>query len=156
MPDSLFNKKSLFEIYNEQLRKNKQNMEKNNLSCAEIFLYFLEFIIFYFKIDSVYSNCSVENEGYESMHSILDINDININKKDEKFSEYFKNKYFKCKNYNNNKIEKDGLILIRDPIDPRYNPAHTLNSENYNYFIENLKGGYFYLLKHGGLYELNS
>ena len=155
LPDSLFDKKSLFERYNEQIRKNRQNIEKNNLSCAEIFLYFLEFIIFYFKNDSVYANCSIENEGYESMYSILGINN-NINKTDKIFSEYFKNKYFKYKNYNNNKIERDGLILVRDPIDSHYNPAHTLISENFNYFIENLKNGYFYLLRHGDLYDLNS
>ena len=70
----------------------------------------MEFIIYYFKSDSVYVNCSIENEGYESMHNILNYNDISeTNKKDERFSEYFKRTYFKARNNNDNKKTKDGL-----------------------------------------------
>ena len=149
LPDSLFNSKALYEIYHEQIVKNgPQN--KNNLSCAEIFLYFLEFIIYYFKSDSVYVNCSIENEGYESMSNILNYNYVNdIHKKDDRFSEYFQNKYFKIRNCYDNKMTRDGLILIRDPLDPHYNPGQSLRIGNYITFIENLKKGYLSLLKHG-------
>ena len=66
---------------------------------------------------------------------------------DERFQEYFKYKYCRVKNYNDNKIVKDGNILIRDPIDPHYNPAYTLTNGNYEFFIENLKKGNLNLLK---------
>lgn len=46
----------LSNIYQEQINKNRPQ-NRNNLSCAEIFLHFLEFIIYYFKSDSVYVNC---------------------------------------------------------------------------------------------------
>ena len=147
LPDSLFNSKLLFEIYKEEIG-NKEN--KNNLSCAELFLYFLEFIIYYFKSDSVYVNCSIENEGYESMHNILNYNDISeTNKKDERFSEYFKRTYFKVRGGGDGKKTKDGLILIRDPVDPHYNPGQSLKVGIYNKFIDNLKKGYLELLQHG-------
>ena len=149
LPESLFNSKSYIEIYEEQIGK-KGPQNKNNLSCSELFLYFLEFIIYYFKSDSVYVNCSIENEGYESMYNILNYNDNNdINQTDERFSSYFKNKYCKSKNFNDNKKTRDGLILIRDPLDPHYNPGQTLKTGNYNTFIENLKKGYLSLLKNG-------
>jgi len=149
LPDSLFNKQKLIQIYQEQISKN----EKNNLSCAELFLNFLEFIIFYFKSDSVYVNCSIENEAYESMYYILNNNNVENNKRDERFAEYFKYKYNKFINYNDNKKTKakDGLILIRDPLDPHYNPAQTLKSSGYNTFMDNLKKGYLELLMNGNL-----
>jgi len=145
--DSLNDKKHLMSIYHEEIEKNG----KNNLSCAEIFLSFLEFVIYYFKSDSVYVNCSIEYEGYESMNNILNYNE-NKNIKDERFTEYFKYHYFK-KIYDQIK-NKDGLILLRDPLDPHYNPAHTLINRSYNTFMENLKSGYLYLLKNGDLYGL--
>ena len=102
LPDSLFDAKALNEIYKKQINNNEKK-PLDNLSCAEILLNFLEFIIYYFKNDSVYVNCSIENEGYESMYYILNNNDPDKNEKkkiDERFQEYFKNKYFKCKKYN--------------------------------------------------------
>jgi hypothetical protein len=146
-PESLHDTKFLFNIYREQIDKNGEQ-NKNNMSCAEIFLSFLEFIIYYFKSDSVYVNCSIENEGFESLKTILKFND-NINKKDDRFCEYFKNRYFRAKNYYGNKKVRDGMILIRDPVDPHYNPAHTLKIGIYNTFINNLKKGYISLLKYG-------
>ena len=155
LPDSFFDKKSLFEIYKEQIKTDSKKLEKNNLSCAEIFLYFLEFIIFYFKNDSIYVNCSIESEAYESMQNISDDN-FN-NKNDKKFLDYFKSRYFKRKKYNdNNRMERDGIILIRDPVDPYNNPGHTLNSINFIFFIDNIKKGYLQLLKYGDLYKVNS
>ena len=149
LPDSLFDAKALNEIYKKQINNNEKK-PLDNLSCAEILLNFLEFIIYYFKNDSVYVNCSIENEGYESMYYILNNNDPDKNEKkkiDERFQEYFKNKYFKCKKYNEEKITKDGFILIRDPIDPHYNPGQTLRNGDYIKFIDNLKMGYLKLLK---------
>ena len=146
--DSLDDKKHLMSIYLEEIEKNG----KNNMSCAEIFLSFLEFVIYYFKSDTVYVNCSIEYEGYESMNNILKYNEIK-NLKDERFADYFKYKYFKKVSDDRIKI-KDGLILIRDPLDPHYNPAHTLINRNYNTFMEKLKLGYLYLLKNGDLYGL--
>ena len=145
--NSLNDSNFLFNIYQEQINKNEPQ-NKNNLSCAEIFLYFLEFIIYYFKSDSVYVNCSIENEGYESIKNILIYND-NINKKDDRFSEYFKNKYYRARHYYENRKTRDGMILIRDPVDPHYNPGHTLKIGSFCTFINNLKKGYINLLKHG-------
>ena len=149
LPECLFDKKSLFEIYKEQIINGKKILlGKNDLSCSEIFLHFLEFIIFYFNKNLIYVNCSIENEGYESMNNILNSND-------ENFIEYYKNIYAKKIYTYDNEIQKDGEILIRDPIDPNYNPAHTFNSKNYFYFINSLKRGYLNLLKYGDLYKVN-
>ena len=149
LPEFLFDKKSLFEIYKEQINNNKNILlEKNDLSCSELFLSFLEFIIFYFNKNIIYINCSIENEGYETMNNIL-------NNKDENFNEYFMNIYLKKCNSYNYKIKKDGEILIRDPLNPNYNPAHTLDSRNFMFFINNLKKGYFNLLKYGDLFKVN-
>ena len=145
VPFCLNDNNLLKKIYQKKI----QNKEKNNLSCAEIFLYFLEFIIYYFKCDSVYANCSVENEAYESMYYIMNNNNLTKNKIDERFRGYFKGKYCKAKNLKNNKITKDGFILIRDPFDPYYNPAHTLRNGNYKIFLETLKNGYSSLLQNG-------
>ena len=146
LTENLFDKKSLFEIYKEQINNNKKiSLEKNNLSCVEIFLQFLEFLIFYFNKNLIYVNCSIENEAYESMNNIS-------NNEDKNFIEYFKSIYLK--NLYNNENQKDGEILIRDPIDPNYNPAHTFDSKNYFYFINNLKKGYLNLIKYGDLYKV--
>ena len=145
VPECLNDDNLLKKIYKEKIQKK----EKNNLSCAEIFLYFLEFIIYYFKCDSIYVNCSIENEGFEPMFYILNNDDIKKSKIDERFQEYFKYKYCKAKNFKTNKITKDGFILIRDPLDPHYNPAQTLRNGNYKIFLETLKNGYLNLLKNG-------
>lgn len=146
--ESLYDRKHFMNIYREEIEKNG----KNDMSCAEIFLSFLEFVIYYFKSDTVYVNFSIENEGYESMNNILNYNEIK-KIKDERFTEYFKYRYFKQKSDDKIKI-KDGLILLRDPLDPHYNPAHTLINRVYNTFMEKLKFGYLYLLKNGHLYGL--
>ena len=147
LPEFLLDKKTLFDIYKEQIKNNENILlEKNDLSCAEIFLSFLEFIIFYFNKNIIYINCSIDNEGYESINNIL-------NNNDENFIVYFKNIYLK--KYCSYREQKDGEILIRDPIDPNYNPAHTFDSRNYLYFINNLKKGYLNLLKYGDLFEVN-
>ena len=147
IPSCFFDKeKSLYQIYQER----SVNIQKNELSCAEIFLSFLEYVIYYFKYDSVYVNCCIENEGFESIKNIMNFDDkIDKNKKDDRFFNYFKNKYCKQKNYGDNTKTRDGLILIRDPFDPHYNPAQSFRKGQLNTFMEHLKLGYLSLIKHG-------
>ena len=133
LPSCLFNKDKLRKIYEEQIGKNPN---KNNMSCSEILLEFLEFIIFYFKCDIIYSNCSDKKEGFENINKL---------KNDEsEFGKYYNNTY----NYYD---KVNGMFLIRDPIDPYYNPAQTLKDYNFEEFIESLKFGYVSLIKHGSL-----
>ena len=145
LPDCIFNRDKIKEIYEKQIGNNK-----NKLSCAEIFLSFLEFVIFYFKKDSTFVNCSLGTEGYESMSNIVNLPE------NEDFQGYFCNKYLKCTDYNTKKKAKDGVILIRDPVDPHYNPGQSLKQSNYEKFIEKIKEGYYVLLKTGNFYNLNS
>ena len=148
LPDFLFKKNFLLDIKDTEDFK----LGENKLSCAEIFLHFLEFVIYYFKYDSVYVNCSIEKEGFESMKNILNFEKSEEkNIKDDRFYNYFKNKYCK-KMYFNDMLRsktKDGLILIRDPFDPHYNPAQSLKKGTLNTFRDRLKFGYLNLLKYG-------
>ena len=133
LPSCLFNKDELRKIYDEQIGKNPN---KNHMSCSEILLEFLEFIIFYFKCDIIYSDCSDKKEGFENINKL---------KNDEsEFGKYYNKTY----NYYD---KVNGMFLIRDPIDPYYNPAQTLKDDNFEEFIEILKYGYVSLIKHGSL-----
>ena len=144
LPEFLFKKNFLFDIKN----KTGFKIGENKLSCSELFLHFLEFVIYYFKYDSVYVNCSVENEGFESMINILNFeNSKEKNIKDDRFYNYFKNKYCKKINYYDKSKTKDGFILIRDPFDPHYNPAQSL--KKLSTFRDSLKSGYLSLIKSG-------
>ena len=148
IPSSFFDEeKSLYSIFKE---KNINKSGENKLTCAELFLSFLEFIIYYFKYDTIYVNCSIENEGFEPMKNIINFGEQNErNKKDERFYDYFK-RYCRQRVYKEEKtITRDGLILIRDPFDPHYNPGHTLNRGYLNKLINNLKFGYLSLIKYG-------
>ena len=80
-----------------------------------------------------------------------------LNNKDENFIEFVRNIYLKkCNSYPfNYENQKDGVILIRDPIDPNYNPAHTFDERNFLFFLNNLKKGYVNLLKYGDLFKVN-
>lgn len=149
IPGSLLNKKSLYEIYKEKAKKEKKP-EKNKLSCAELFLQFLEFIIYYFKPDSIYVNCSIESECFEPIYNILNFNDA-IDKyiKDDRFRSYFKNKYCKSMTFQEKSKTRDGLILLRDPFDPYYNPGQSMKKGNLYIFLQNLKEGYLSLIKNG-------
>ena len=133
LPSCLFNKDELRKIYDEQIGKNPN---KNHMSCSELLLEFLEFIIFYFKCDIIYSDCSDKKEGFENINKL---------KNDEsEFGKYYNKTY----NYYD---KVNGMFLIRDPIDPYYNPAQTLKDDNFEEFIEILKYGYVSLIKHGSL-----
>ena len=137
LPSCIFNKEKLRKIYDEQIGKIPN---KNNMSCSEILLEFLEFIIFYFKYDIIYSDCSDKKEGFENINKL---------KNDEsEFGAYYNKTY----NYYD---KVNGMFLIRDPIDPYYNPAQTLKDVNFEDFIENLKYGYISLIKHGNLESIN-
>jgi hypothetical protein len=155
LPKNIFYKDKLKQIYKEQILDNKA---KNNLSCSEIFLYFLEFLIYYFKFDTLYVNFSLNKEGFDSMNNLIndeyededDINSIdNIGyPNDIYFKEFFK------RNYNTrikDKIDlnKKGVYLIRDPMNPFYNPADSLKKKEFDIFFEKIRKGHEILLSTG-------
>jgi len=169
MPKNIFYKDKLINIYKEQIGDNK-----NNLTCSQIFLKFLEFLIYYFKTDALYVNCSLQHEGFDSMNNIInDIDDIdyqdikNYKEGDEiedKFGEKYPNDiYFKeyiKKNYfiNDKKKFKNiagGFYLIRDLVNPFYNPGDTLNKKLFETFFTKIKKGYDILLKTGSFDSLD-
>ena len=156
LPKIIFEKEELKKIYKEQIENNK-----NNLSCAEIFLHFLEFLIFYYKFDTLFVNCSLDYEGFDSMNNLINDDDdddedtLNYqNPNDKHFKEYFKNNYYtKRKDKEEKEIDKSkGLYFIRDPVNPFNNPASSLNNKKknlYQNFFLKLKKGYIKLLKNG-------
>ena len=122
----------------------KQIKKKNNMTCSELLLEFLEFVIYHFKYDTLFVNCSFEYEGFQNMDVINYFN----SEEDYKFLNYFKTKYIK-------KIKddkcRDGYFLLRDPFDPRYNPGQTLKASSLKKFFSRLKLAYYHLLKYGNL-----
>ena len=127
--------------------KNYQNQitQKNNMSCSELLLKFFEFVIFYFKYDTIFVNCSFDYEGFENLENInenMSSDDVNT------FNNYFNRKYLKKSKGEKN---KDGYFLIRDPFDPRYNPAQTLKFNSLKKFFSRLRLAYFNLIKYGNL-----
>ena len=129
------------EIYQKQIK------EKNNMTCSELLLKFLEFVIFHFKYDTLFVNCSFSYEGFQNIEA------INYPKEDEdiKFLSYFKTKYIK--KIRDEKV-RDGYFLLRDPFDPRYNPGQTLKASSLKKFFSRLKLAYYHLLKYGNLYMI--
>ena len=156
IPDCLFNRRKIQMIYNK-LYKNKDNDyngEKNKLSCAEIFLKFLEFISLYFKYDSIYVRCSIEKEGFYNMNEIqyfeVNDNEFELYKYKSSFYKYFKNKYNKYIDYQNKNKIRDGHILIRDPVDSHYNPGQQFTQKrNLTDFISIIRYSYSILIKYG-------
>ena len=138
LPKNLGDKNFRFSNYKSQI------VLKNTMSCSELLLKFLEFVIFYFKYDTLFVNCSFIQEGFENMES------INNEKYDEdlSFVNYFKGKFIKK---NNGEKNKDGYFLIRDPFDSRYNPAQTLKLNSLKKFLSRLKMAYYDLVKNGNL-----
>ena len=121
----------------------KQITKKNNMTCSELLIKFLEFVIFYFKFDTLFVNCSYVYEGFKNMQMI---NDDDMSEDDNIFIDYFNRKYNKK---NKGEKKKDGYFLIRDPFDPRYNPAQTLKASSVKKLISRLKLAYYHLLKYG-------
>ena len=162
IPDCLFNKDKIKEIYKKlYVSKNKnKNVEKNKLTCIEIFLKFLEFIIFYLKYDSVFVKSCIDDEGYFNINEIQNIEsdddiDLQIYNYNRTFYNYFTKKYLKFKDYDNKRYIRDGFILIRDPVDGHYNPAQTLRKEpNLECFITTLRYSYSILVKYGSFKKL--
>ena len=138
IPKNLGNKVVRFKNYKKQIK------EKNNMSCSELLLKFLEFVIFYFKYDTIFINNSFAKEGFQNMENI---NDETI-KENISFINYFNQKYIKK---NKGERNRDGHFLIRDPFDPRYNPGQTLKLNSLKKFFSRLKMAYFNLIKYGNL-----
>ena len=153
IPDCLFNKNKILNIYKRDIA---DIGKKNNLSCAEILLKFLEFITFYLKYDTIYAESSINGEGFFNMEDIKNIYlndkkncDEDINKYNYEFYRYFTQKYLKFKLYKIRKT-RDGFILIRDPVDNHYNPGQKFNrEENVDKFINKLRSCYSILIKYG-------
>ena len=127
--------------YRKQIYQ-KQIKVKNTMTCSELLLNFLEFVIFHFKYDTLFVNCSFTYEGFQN------INCINNLKSDEdvKFLSYFKTKYIKKVREERG---RDGYFLLRDPFDPRYNPGQTLKASSLKKFFSRLKLAHYHLLKYG-------
>ena len=121
----------------------RQIKVKNNMTCSELLLKFLEFIIYHFKYDTLFINCSFSYEGFQNIDNINYYN----SEDDAKFLYYFKTKYIKRVK----DIGRDGYFLFRDPFDPRYNPGQTLKASSLNKFFSRLNLAYFHLLEHGNL-----
>ena len=143
IPKNLGDKIARFKNYKMQIK------EKNNMSCSELLLKFLEFVIFYFKYDTIFINNSFSKEGFQNMENI---NDEAI-EENISFIKYFSQKYIKK---NKSEKSKDGYFLIRDPFDSRYNPAHTLKINSLKKFFSRLKMVYYNLVKDGNLYLVKS
>lgn len=149
----LLDRKKIREIYEKQIGNNK-----NELSCAEILLKFIEFIACYLKYDTIYAEYSINGEGFFNMNDIKDIyiNNKNYIDKDMdnynyEFYKYFTKRYLKYKY----KTKRDGFILIRDPVDNHYNPGQKFQDENnLKIFINYLRFAYSVLIKHGSLKKL--
>ena len=148
----LLDRKKIREIYEKQIGNNK-----NELSCAEILLKFIEFIACYLKYDTIYAEYSINGEGFFNMNDIKDIYinnknyiDKDIDNYNYEFYKYFTKRYLKYKY----KTKRDGFILIRDPVDNHYNPGQKFQDENnLKIFINYLRFAYSVLIKHGSCWR---
>jgi hypothetical protein len=123
------------QIY-ENFSKNCE--EKNQMSLSELFVKFLEFVIFYFKYDSIFVHSSFSGECFMNKGDIknLEFND--------------KHFYEMSKNF----LKKDKAeILIREPFDYGYNPAQTMFKEKTSEFSNKLKDYYFSIIETGELFR---
>ena len=175
IPNCLFKKENLLKKCEKFYNNNKRQFGccKNNLTCSELFLKFLEFITYYCKFDAIYAKCSIEKEGYFNMYDITNLEDNNdeifiqqLKRKDflaiqnifnsnMSFYYYFTKKYNKYIDYKLGEKIRDGLILIRDPVDPHYNPAQAFKKkESFEEFINILKLSYSILIKYGSFEKL--
>ena len=151
--ESFINNMELYDVQiplglgNTEIRKqNYENQikEKNNMTCAELLLNFLEFVIFHFKYDTLFVNCSFTHEGFRSIDAI----NYFTSDDDYKFLNYFKTKYIRRVKDDRG---RDGYFLFRDPFDPRYNPGQTLKASSLKKFFSRLKMAYYDLIKYGDL-----
>ena len=141
VPDLNLQKAS--DIYNETIKI------KNDISCSELLLKFLYFVIFIFKGDSIYVNNTKEKEGFENIIGIFKPKTL----QDKKFRYYFRTKYkrFDAKK----RIKKEGIFVLRDPYDAHYNPGQSLKESHENIFYQKLKKVYYKLMETGSLKDIN-
>ena len=158
IPDCLYNKNKIYEIYHNDIIK----VGKNKMSCAEILLKFIEFITFYFKYDTIYAESSINGEGFYNMDEIKNIYANNKKGTDDKikiynneFHKYFTKKYLNYNIFRTKEKIRNGFILIRDPVDNHYNPGQKFcKEENLNNFINKLRYSYSILSIYGNFEKL--
>ena len=149
IPKIIFERQKIKSIYNKQIKNNQ-----NKLTCSEIFLKFLEFIIYYFKFDTIYSDLSNNYEGFNSINNILrmydneEVNNFekNINPNDLYFMDYFYNKYSQNK--------EENIILIKSIVNP-FNNIFLLKNIFFKNFYEKIKKGYEILINSGSFDDLD-
>ena len=158
IPECLINKDKLFKKCKELYKNNKKKFgcHKNKMTCSELFLKFLEFITYYCKFDTIYARCSIDKEGFFNMSDIVNFEENNKNENsDSSFYYYFIKKYNKYIDIKRRIKIRDGLILIRDPLDPHYNPAQKFkDEESFEKFINILKYSNSILIKYGSFETL--
>ena len=140
VPDINFEKAS--EIYNETIKI------KNEISCSELLLKFLFFVIFVFKGDSIYINNTKEKEGFENIIGIFKPKTL----QDKKFRYYFRTKYRRLDI--KKRIKKEGIFVFRDPYDAHYNPGQSLKESHEDIFYQKLKKVYYKLMETGSLKDI--
>ena len=85
----------------------------------------------------------------------MEENDFKNYKYNKSFYNYFHKKYSKYYDFKNKKRIRDGLILIREPIDCHYNPTQNFKTEkSLENFINNLRLSYSILVKFGSFQKL--
>lgn len=125
----------------EKLKSNKVEYY-NNMSCGELLLKFLEFVGFYFNYEYVLVNSSFTGQCFMSKVQMKTI----INQ-DKEYWKFYKN-YWRKRNDN-----IDGKnVLIREPFDHTYNPAHEVTKDKMNIIQERLVEIYEHILKSGNIY----
>ena len=147
IPKIILDKEKIAKIYNEQIKNNQ-----NKLTCAEIFLKFLEFIIYYFKFDTIYSDLSYTYEGFNSINNIFKMYNTNnsrtnINPNDLYFIDYFYDEYSQNKDKN--------IILIKSIAEP-FDNIFLDEKKNFKKFYEKIKKGYEILIYSGSFDKLNN
>ena len=131
------------EIYNDTIKI------KNEISCSELLLKFLFFVIFVFKGDSIYVNNTKEKEGFENIIGIFKPKTL----QDKKFRYYFRTKYRRLDI--KKRIKKEGIFVFRDPYDAHYNPGQSLKESHEDIFYQKLKKVYYKLMETGSLKDIN-
>ena len=121
-------------------------------------------MIYYFKYDTLYINTSLHFEGFDNINNIL-------NDDDDEDKQYYNNlsikypndiyfKEFMKKNLNirNGTLvnKTKGFLLIRDPVNPFYNPGEILYKNNFEKFCRKLKIAHDILLKTGDFEALKN
>ena len=114
----------------------------NKMSCGELLLKFLEFVGFYFNYEYVLVNSSFTGQCFMSKVQLK----TTINQ-DKEYWKFYKNYWRKR---TDNQDGKD--VLIREPFDHTYNPAHEVRRDNMNFIQKTLATIYKNILKTGKIY----